>query len=116
MGLLVVFAIMNFSSPTGVGPLGVLFVFVSFYLISLSIMTAVFYWGSRLMLRFRKVFSASGGRQGMSIGRSYYFATIAALVPVILIGLQSVGALSIYQVTLVVIFFAVGMFYVAKRT
>ena len=47
--------------------------------------------------------------------RAYYYSTVLALAPVLLVGLQSVGAVSIYEICLVVLFEVIACVYVSKR-
>jgi len=51
----------------------------------------------------------------LTLKRSYYFSTIIAAAPIMLIGLQSVGSVNIYEVLLVVIFVFIGCLYISKR-
>lgn len=47
--------------------------------------------------------------------KAYYLSTVLAAAPVMLIGLQSVGSVGIYEVILVFIFEIVACLYVARR-
>ena len=51
----------------------------------------------------------------MEFRRAYYFSTVLAAGPVMLIGLQSVQSIGIYEFLLVVIFEVVACVYVSKR-
>jgi hypothetical protein len=53
--------------------------------------------------------------QAMSFRRAYYFSTVLAAAPVMLVGLQSVGAIGIYEFILVVVFEVIGCVYITKR-
>ena len=53
--------------------------------------------------------------QPLSFRRSYYFSTVLAAAPVMLIGLQSVGSVGIYEFILVMLFVVIGCVYIAKR-
>ena len=46
---------------------------------------------------------------------AYYYASVLALTPVLLLGVKSVGHLGIYEAALIVIFEIVACFYVARR-
>ncbi len=48
--------------------------------------------------------------------RAYYFSTVLAAAPVMLIGLQSVQSVGIYEVILVVLFEVVACIYISRRT
>lgn len=60
-------------------------------------------------------FSLRRPMRPMPFRRAYYFSTILAAAPVMLIGLQSVGAIGIYEFILVIIFEVIGCVYIAKR-
>jgi hypothetical protein len=53
--------------------------------------------------------------QKMEFKRAYYYSTVLAAAPVMLIGLQSVQSIGVYEVLLVVIFEVVACLYVTKR-
>ena len=52
----------------------------------------------------------------MEFRRAYYFSSVLAAAPVMLIGLQSVQSVGIYEVMLVVLFEITACIYVSKRT
>ena len=51
----------------------------------------------------------------LSLRRSYYYATVIAATPIMIIGLQSVGSIGVYELLLVIIFAAIGCLYISKR-
>jgi hypothetical membrane protein len=51
----------------------------------------------------------------MEFRRAYYFSTVLAAAPVMLIGLQSVQSIGVYEVILVLIFEVVACLYVSRR-
>ena len=51
----------------------------------------------------------------LSFRRCYYFGSVLALAPVLLIGARSVGRGGWYELALVFAFEAIACFYVAKR-
>jgi len=53
--------------------------------------------------------------QPMAFRRAYYFSTVLAAAPVMLIGLQSVQSVGVYELLLVGIFEIVACVYVSKR-
>ncbi len=53
--------------------------------------------------------------QPMSFRRAYYYSTVLAMAPVMLIGLQSVGSVGFYEVLLVTIFEVVACVYISRR-
>lgn len=52
----------------------------------------------------------------MTLGRSYYFASVIALAPVMVVGMQSVGEVGLYELLLVILFVGIACVYIAKRT
>lgn len=51
----------------------------------------------------------------MLFRRAYYFSTVLAAAPVMLIGLQSVQSVGFYEILLVVIFELVACIYISRR-
>ncbi|MDN5819390.1 MAG: hypothetical protein L0H38_01430 [bacterium] len=108
--------IINASAPSTAGPVGILAVFVLLYLVLLGIITALIYWVSRWGSRLSKGVQLRRPLTRLSLRRSYYFASILALGPVMTLGMQSVGGAGIYELGLVTIFLVIGCIYIAKRT
>jgi len=102
------------TTPSTIGPLGILFVFILMYVSVLGVLTFLIFGLSHLanyltipFLKFR--------RQTISLQHSYYFASIVGLAPIMLIAMQSVGEITIYDVSLVAIFVFLGCIYISKR-
>jgi hypothetical protein len=108
--------ILQTTTPSTAGPLGVLVIFVFIYLLVLGALTFLLYLGSKVIVKVMQLIFPKGQRRPLSVMRSYYFSSILALAPVIFIGMQSVGEVGFYDVLLVILFVSVGCFYVAKRT
>jgi hypothetical protein len=51
----------------------------------------------------------------LSLERASYLATILSAAPIILLGLQSVGHIGLYEYTLVILFVLIGCFYIYKK-
>lgn len=104
------------TTPATAGPLGILIVFICLYVVVFGSLT-FFLWGvHRIIVKLLKPFTVRRPMQPLSLQRSYYYSSVLALAPVMLIGMQSVGALTIYEVGLVAIFATIGCVYIAKRT
>lgn len=103
------------TTPATAGPLGLLVIFISAYLASLGLISFFLYGISRVIGYVVRGFAARKPVQPLSFRRSYYYSTILGAVPVMLIGLQSVGAVGVYEVILVLIFAVIGCVYVTKR-
>lgn len=104
------------TTPATAGPVGILGFFVFMYLTALGVLTFLFRGVSIIAAglslgKFKKPAASS-----MPLRKAYYYASIAASAPVMLIAMHSVGQVGPYQVLLVVIFVAIGWVYVANRT
>lgn len=113
--LCLLIVLLNSTTPSWPGPLGVLAVFIFAYLSSLGLVAYLIYWSSRTISYLSRHFTLRKPLLPLDFKRSYYFATIFAVAPVILIGLQSVGNIGPYELLLVVVFVALGSLYVSKR-
>lgn len=104
------------TTPVTAGPLGILAVFICLYVVVLGALTFLFWGLHRIIVRLLRPFTARRPMQAMSLHRAYYFSSVLALAPVMLIGMQSVGTVSVYEVGLVGLFAIIGCIYIAKRT
>ena len=103
--------------PSTVGPLGVLFVFILLYVVAVGVITFLVYLLSNLFRRVVNSFVNPRRPIGViTFVRAYYFSSVLALGPVMLIGIHSVGRLGLYDVLLVGVFVVISCVYVAKRT
>jgi hypothetical protein len=107
--------LLNVTAPTTVGPLGILAVFIFAYLSSLGVMTYFLYSLSRLIVHLSTAFTVKRPLTRISFRAAYYYSTVLAAAPIMLVGLQSVGATGIYEVGLVILFTVIGCLYVTKR-
>lgn len=104
------------TQPSTIGPFGILLVFILMYVVTLSSMTFFLYFGRMLLLKVLQSNYLSRRFTPWSIGQSYYFSSVIALGPVMLIGMGSVGKVGVYEVGLVVVFVSIVCFYITKRT
>lgn len=104
------------TTPVEAGPLGILFVFILMYLSALGALTFLLFGVSRVIARLSRSFTVRRPLQVMSFQRSYYFASVLALVPVMFIGMQSVGRVGGYEIILILLFTTISCVYIAKRT
>ncbi len=112
----VLLIVLQVTTPSTIGSLGLLFVFILMYVIALSALTFLLRLGNRTA---RKLTSSLVTRRPMgelNLQRSYYYASILALGPVMLVAMQSVGVVSVYDVLLIAAFIGLACFYVAKRS
>lgn len=108
--------ILQTTTPATIGPLGVLTVFILLYVSVLGGLTFLLFEGSRVIARAARKMKLRQPARAMPLGRAYYFSTVLALGPVILIGMQSVGTVGFYEVLLVAAFITLGCVYISKRS
>ena len=107
--------LLNVTVPTSVGPFGILAVFIFAYLSSLGVMTFFIYGVSRIIAHLSITLTVKRPVTALPFRRAYYYSTVIAAGPIMLIGLQSVGSVGVYQVLLVLLFEIIGCVYITKR-
>lgn len=112
----VLLIVLQVTTPSTIGSLGLLFVFILMYVIALSALTFLLYSANRTIRRLTSTLVTRRPVGELNLQRSYYYASILALGPVMLIAMQSVGMVSIYDVLLIAAFIGLACFYVAKRS
>jgi hypothetical protein len=116
VSLCLLLLLLTTTTPATAGPFGLLAIFLSAYLTFLGTISFFLYGGMRALTFFLSGFAVRKPLRSLSLRKAYYYATVLATAPVMLIGLQSVGAIGIYEVLLVAIFIGIGCVYVSKRT
>lgn len=104
------------TTPSTAGPLGILGLFVFMYIAALGVLTFLFRWTSFMLSR---IFPAKRQKlvpREMTLKKAYYYASAVALVPVMLVAMQSVGQIGVYQLLLVGFFTVIAWLYVTNRT
>lgn len=104
------------TTPVGAGAFGILAVFLLSYIVTLTIFTFLLYVLSAFIGKVSRRRHISNRVLTLTLKKSYYFSTILALGPVIVMGLQSVGGASVYELGLVVLFIVLGCLYVGRRS
>jgi len=104
------------TAPATAGPLGILIVFILMYVSALGVLTFFIYGISRASAQLSRSITVKRPLQTLSFNRSYYFASVIALVPVMFIGMQSVGEVGVYEILLVTVFAVIACVYISKRT
>lgn len=105
---------LNATTPVSAGPFGVIAIFIFMYFLCLGLFSNIIFLFSKLVSHLSSVFMARSLVAELSFKRSYYLSTILAAVPVMLVGLQSVGLVGVYECLLVSVFAIVGCIYVFK--
>lgn len=103
---------MQSTSPSTIHPVGILAVFILIYVLALGVLTFLIYGVGRIVHR-RHAKTASVGE--FTLARAYYFASVLALAPVMLIGARSVGRTGVTDIVLITLFEILACFYIAKR-
>lgn len=103
------------TTPATAGPFGLLLLFISAYLASLGLVSFFLYGMSRVIAHVGRGFSPRKPLKIIPFRRAYAYSTVLATAPVMLIGLQSVGAIGWYELLLVGLFIIIGCVYVSRR-
>lgn len=107
--------LLNQTTPNRAGPLGVLAIFVLTYIVALSALTFTIHGIGRLVARLSASVTVKRPLHAVSLKQSYYYGSMVALAPVMLIGMQSVSGINIYDVLLVGFFVVIGLIYISRR-
>lgn len=115
VALVAVVFILYLTTPATIGPFGIFILFVLLYVGVVGLFTFVLFLGSRALT---KIMSLITKRiiAPFTLMDAYYFASVIALGPVMIVGMQSVGQVGAYEVVLVGLFTLVGCIYIAKKT
>lgn len=106
---------LTFTSPADAGPLGLLVIFIAAYLTFVGVISFFLFGMNRFFIMITTGMALRKPITRFPFKRAYYFSTVLAAAPVMLIGLQSVQSIGFYEVLLVVIFEVVACLYVSRR-
>lgn len=115
LSLCLLIILLNITTPTTAGPFGILIIFIFAYIAILGITTYMVFAVSRLILKISIIFISRKPYQPLTLRMSYYYSTIIAAVPILIIGLQSVGSMGLYETGLIALFTLIGLLYISKR-
>lgn len=104
IGLAALILMLAFTSPTEIGPLGVLLFFTTMYVVSLGIMTFLFQAYYQVALK----------RKTMS-NKDRLYAAILAFTPIMVLMARSFGTVNLWTISLIGIFIILAEFLVYKR-
>lgn len=113
--LCVLSLMLTFTSPSTAGPFGLLLIFITAYLTFVGVISFFLFGMNRLIIMVSSGMTVRKPLRPMEFKRAYYYSTVLAAAPVLLIGLQSVTSVGFYEVILVLIFEVVACVYVSKR-
>lgn len=109
--------IVTSTSPATIHPLGILGVFFFIYVISTVLITFILLIAGDVISRITQL--AKGVKadiKRIAPKRAYMFASVLALMPVIVFAMQSVGANDFSGVALILLFEVLACFYVWRRS
>ena len=115
VSLCILMYILFATTPVSSGPFGILIVFISAYFFLTGVFTYIINLISHVIARLSVYFVSKKPVQPYSLRKSYYFSTIIAAAPIMILSLQSVGAVGLYEYLLVIIFVVIGCIYVSKK-
>lgn len=113
--LCVLSLMLTFTSPATAGPFGLLVIFITAYLTFVGLISFFLFGINRLVIMVSSGMTIQKPLRAMDFKRAYYYSTVLAAAPVMLIGLQSVQSIGIYEIILVLIFEVVACLYVSRR-
>src|SRR5680860_120108 len=116
VSLCLLIVLLNVTTPATAGPFGILIIFIFAYFSSIGLMTNFLYWISRLITHLSTGIVTRKPFEPLTLRRSYYYSTVIAAAPIMLIGLQSVGTVGFYEFLLVFIFIIIGCLYTVSYT
>jgi hypothetical protein len=116
VAVVVLIITLQLTTPSTIGPLGLLFVFILIYVAILSMLTFLLHAGSRVITRASQTLAVRRPMRPLTLQRAYYYGSVVSLAPVMLIGMQSVGVVGIYEILLIGAFTTLTCVYIAKRS
>ena len=109
VALLFLFAMMSTTTPSGVGPLGVLVFFTLCYIVSFGVLSAL----CRLFFVFRG--RVNKLKRGGEEKKSLYYGAVLAFAPVVLLGMQAFGGVEVVELIALAMAMVIACFLVAKK-
>ena len=104
VGLAVLFLMLTFTSPTEIGPLGVLLFFTTLYMVFFCAITLLFQAFVRLAFKRKKLRN-----------KDYLYSAVLAFGPIMLLMARSFGAINLWTIALIFVFLSLAEFLVYKR-
>jgi hypothetical protein len=104
------------TNPTQAGPVAILVVIILTYLSLLGVVTFLLFTGARLIRFLAHAIFNKKIRTTLSLRRAYLYATVLATLPMMAVGLNSMGGIQWYEILLLALFGGIGVIYIARRT
>ena len=115
ISIAILVALLTNTSPSTISPIGILVVYLVIYTLLLGVVTYFLFFGSRLLAMMVGLFIERTPPK-VSSRSAYLYGSVIAIAPVILIAIQSVSAIGITDVALVVLFELMACFYIWRRS
>ena len=103
VSVIIILAMINLTTPTSVGPLGVLVFFTMIYMVIYGVVNLI-------VAMFMKATEKKGGER-----KNHYYAAVISFGPIMLLLVQSFGSFSVVTVAMTVVFVMLGCFIINKR-
>ena len=104
IGLAALILMITTTSPTEIGPVGVLLFFTTLYV--------VFFGATTLLIR---AFKRIAFKKDAVKNKDYLYSAVLAFGPIMLLLARSFGAINLWTIALIVIFLSLAEFLVYKR-
>ena len=104
IGLAALIIMLNLTSPTEIGPLGVLLFFTTVYITFVGLFT--------LLLQ---VFLRTAFKKKTLTNKDCMYAAVLGFGPIMLLMARSFGAVNLWTITLIIVFLSLAEFLVKKR-
>lgn len=104
IGLAVLIIMLFFTSPTEIGPLGVLLFFTTIYVTLFGFITLLFQTFKRIAFKKPNLRN-----------KDYLYSAVFAFTPIMLLMARSFGAINLWTISLIIAFIALAEFLVYKR-
>lgn len=105
IGLAALTLMLNLTSPTDIGPFGVLLFFTTLYIALFGVITL-------LMMAFYHV----AMKRDSLRNKDYLYSAVLAFGPIMVLMARSFGAINLWTIGLIILFVFLAEFLVAKRT
>ena len=116
ISIVALLTILQVTTPIEAGPLGILVVLGFLYMSVLGGLTFLFFWASRIISKIARLIATRRPWTSISMLQAYYYASVIALAPIMIIAMTSVGASGWREFFLVGLFVLLGVIYVQRRT
>lgn len=104
IGLAALIIMLNFTSPTEVGPLGVLLFFTTVYITCVGLFTLLLQVFLRIAIKRKQL-----------TNKDCLYAAVLAFGPIMLMMARSFGAINLWTIALIIVFLLLAEFLVKKR-